>query len=177
MKRRLLVAFGLGAGLSLAVAGWALVRNGASARDGLTAYEERILYQVRKVAIAAEAGSAANPLAGFPDVWREAAGHYVEECAVCHGPAGRGDGLLGPKLFPPATNLTLDRVQQLSDAELHHIISEGIRMTGMPAMAGSDSPEEIWKLVSLIRQLPELDAAALKQAADAHRHGGDGHKH
>jgi cytochrome c553 len=161
----------------VASVGIALARNGLSARTGLTGVEDRILYEVRKRAIAFATGERDNPHAGG---WREAVHHFQQECAVCHGPAGRGDGMLGPLVYPPAPDLTRARTQALSDAELHHIVSEGIRFTAMPAMGSRDSEEEIWRLVSLVRQLPGLSAEQMKELAGGdsggHEHS-DGHGH
>lgn len=153
--------------------GMALARNGLSARSGLTSVEDRILYEFRKRAVAVSTDDRQNPQARR---WREAVHHFEEECAVCHGPAGRGDGLLGPLVFPPAPDLTGARTQSLSDAELYHIISEGIRFTAMPGMGGRDSQDEIWQLVSLVRQLPSLSAEQMKEAGGGHSDG-RGHSH
>lgn len=168
----LLLTFVLVAGIGLALA-----RNGLSARHGLTATEDRFLYELRKRMIALAAGEAQNPQAGR---WREAAHHFQDECAVCHGPAGRGDGMLGPLVFPRAPDLAGPRTQSLSDAEIYHIISEGIRFTAMPAMGGRDSEEEIWQLVSLVRELPRLSPEQMKEAAGVKEAPGAGareHKH
>ena len=73
--------------------GMVLARNGLSARTGLTPVEDRALYEVRKRVIAFDTGERQNPQAGR---WREAVHHFQEECAVCHGVAGKGDGMLGP---------------------------------------------------------------------------------
>lgn len=158
----------------VAAVGLTLARNGLSARSGLTSVEDRVLYEFRKAAVALDTGDRQNPQSGR---WREAVHHFQEECAVCHGPAGRGNGMLGPLVFPPAPDLTASRTQSLSDAELHHIISEGIRFTAMPGMGGRDSEEEIWQLVSLVRQLPSLTPEQMKEAAaaepGAHRHSHD----
>lgn len=153
--------------------GMALARNGLSARSSLTSVEDRILYELRKRVIALDTTDRQNPQTGR---WREAAHHFEEECAVCHGPAGRGDGMLGSLVFPPAPDLSSARTQSLSDAELHHIISEGIRFTAMPGMRGHDSEEEIWQLVSLVRQLPSLSAEQMKEATGGNS-GGQGHSH
>lgn len=177
MKFRMLVAAIIGALVTAVVLGAALVRNGASAQAGLTQTEERIMYELRRAAVAADARDHVNPYDNVPDAWREAAAHFKEECAVCHGPAGQGDGELGEKLFPAASDLTHPRVQQLSDAELHHIITEGIRLTGMPAMGAHDSPEEIWKLVALIRKLPELSEDDVAKAAGSHQESDAAHVH
>ena len=50
--------------------------------------------------------------------------------------------------------ITLTRVQARSDGELRWIVSNGIRMTGMPAFGASRSEEEVWQLVAALRRLP-----------------------
>jgi hypothetical protein len=55
------------------------------------------------------------------------------------------------------------QTQQRADGELFYIVSKGVRLTGMPAWEGEDSPEEIWDLVSFIRHLPQLTLEELKQ--------------
>ena len=78
---------------------------------------------------------------------------------------------IGEGLNPPAPDLTLPRVQGRPDGELFWIVSNGIRTTGMPAFGPTHKPEEIWKIVSLIRPLPELTAEEQKalKAAEEHR--------
>ena len=51
----------------------------------------------------------------------------------------------------------------MADGELFYIISNGVRLTGMPAWEEEDSPEEIWDLVSFIRRLPQRTPEELKE--------------
>jgi len=62
--------------------------------------------------------------------------------------------------------------QQLSDGELYYIISNGIRLTGMPAWGSEDKPEAIWDLVSLIRRLPKLSTEETQRLQKAAREAG-----
>jgi mono/diheme cytochrome c family protein len=50
-------------------------------------------------------------------------------------------------------------VQARPDGELQWIVSNGIRMTGMPAFGPSRTEEEIWQLVAALRRLPQLTDA------------------
>jgi mono/diheme cytochrome c family protein len=63
---------------------------------------------------------------------------------------------IGEGLNPPATDLTLARVQDRADGELFWIVQNGIRMTGMPAFGPTHREEEIWKIVAFLRHLPEI---------------------
>jgi hypothetical protein len=51
--------------------------------------------------------------------------------------------------------------------KLYYIISNGIRLTGMPAWGSEDKPEAIWDLVSLIRRLPKLSPEELQRLQKA----------
>lgn len=46
----------------------------------------------------------------------------------------------------------------------------------MPGIGERDSEDEIWQLVSLVRQLPSLSAEQMKEAAGGHS-GAQGHSH
>ena len=74
-----------------------------------------------------------------------------------------GNSVIGRGLYPPAPDITDAKTQEQTDGELFYIISNGVRLTGMPAWQGEDSPEEIWDLVSFIRHLPQITPEELKQ--------------
>ena len=67
----------------------------------------------------------------------------------------------------------------MSDAELYQVIDQGIRLSGMPAMPSDDrsDTQEVWALVSLVRELPHLSAQDLRDKAGASqsRESGDAH--
>jgi mono/diheme cytochrome c family protein len=82
---------------------------------------------------------------------------YLETCASCHGPGGRGDG--PEKLFDDlgnpiqARNLTQDLIRGgNSPDELFKRIRSGIPGTPMPGQPGF-SNDEIWQLVYYTRTL------------------------
>jgi hypothetical protein len=71
----------------------------------------------------------------------------------------RADGAwceLGANMYPPVPDLTSANVQGRSDGALYCIVQNGVRWTGMPAWKDEHSPEETWRLVSLIRKMPTL---------------------
>ena len=102
----------------------------------------------------------------------EADEHFVEHCGICHGIDGKGDTLIGKNLYPQVPDMSQADTQQLSDGELYYIISNGIRLTGMPAWRFEDKPEAIWDLVSLIRRLPKLSPDELQRLQKAAREAG-----
>lgn len=125
--------------------------------------------------VARHAPATRNPIAASPEVFRDGLGHFRENCVACHGAPGVDASEFGQGLNPPAPDLTLPRVQARSDGQLFWIVSNGIRMTGMPAFSPTHKPEEIWKIVAFVRHLPELTPAeekALKPAEEAAEHHG-----
>jgi mono/diheme cytochrome c family protein len=152
--------------------GYVLLRNEGLAADRAPgAVETFVARRVVRLSIPTAERSLANPSAADADAWRDAVDHFGEHCAVCHGDDGRGHSEFGRLMYPPVPDLTSDDIQHFTDGELFAIIGHGVRWTGMPGFRSTDSPEEIWKLVSLIRKLPTLSAADLKQA------GGGEHEH
>jgi mono/diheme cytochrome c family protein len=78
---------------------------------------------------------------------------YDIDCASCHGPDGHSLTSAGRGMLPRAVALDSDSVQSYSDRELFSIIREGIRFTGMPGFAGTDTSDQIWDLVDYLRSL------------------------
>lgn len=118
--------------------------------------EERLARIALDRSIARRAQKEANPLAASPEAARAGLRLFRIHCIACHGAPGIDPSEGGASLNPPAPGLTLSRVQARSDGELDWIVSNGIRMTGMPAFGPSRSKEEIWQLVTAVRRLPRL---------------------
>jgi mono/diheme cytochrome c family protein len=78
-----------------------------------------------------------------------AAETYKTTCAMCHGPAGKGDTTLGQNLH--AKDLTSDEVQKKTNEELSTIIVKG--KENMPGFEGRLTQAQINGLVKLIRTL------------------------
>ena len=96
-----------------------------------------------------------NPSSKPEDI-RAGLAHYKENCIDCHGAPGVEESEFGQGLNPPAPDLTLPAVQRMRDGELFWVVSNGIRMTGMPAFSPTHKQEEIWKIVAFVRHLPEI---------------------
>ncbi|HLT58557.1 MAG TPA: CopD family protein, partial [Limnochordales bacterium] len=85
---------------------------------------------------------------------------FQAHCAVCHGPEGRGDGLLAGEMWPPPSDLTLHAPFH-TDGELYWFISKGVAGTDMPAFEHLLSEEERWTVVRYVRSLPPAGPAAI----------------
>lgn len=104
-----------------------------------------------------------NPVAASDDVLNEAADHWADHCAVCHGSDGRGTTKLTRHMYPPVPDFRASPTQSLTDGELFYAIEQGIPWTGMPAWTtGTDDGErESWALVRFIRHIPSLTPAEI----------------
>ena len=139
--------------------------------------EARLAAFALNKSVAKRAPNTKNPSPASAETWAAALPHYREMCVTCHGAPGVDASEIGEGLNPPPPDLTLPRVQGRPDGELFWIVSNGIRTTGMPAFGPTHKPEEIWKIVSLIRHLPELTAEEQKalKGAEEHRDERPGH--
>ena len=147
--------------------------QGFSAREEPTWMERAMARNARKIATPPDAKNLANPRAQqTAEMIGEADEHFVEHCGICHGIDGRGDSVIGRNLYPKVPDMSAADTQQLNDGEIYYIISNGIRLTGMPAWSSEDKPEAIWDLVSLIRRLPKLSPEELKRLQEAARNAG-----
>lgn len=96
---------------------------------------------------------------------------YVDDCAFCHGlpnqpdvpPAGKGMFPVPPQLFNPDEMVTDDPV-----GVTYWKVSNGIRLTGMPAFTKSLSSTQMWQVTLLLAnadKLPDGAKTALQSLA------------
>jgi high-affinity iron transporter len=87
-----------------------------------------------------------------PDSARAAA-LYAQQCATCHGDAGKGDGPAGAGLDPPPIAFTdAARAAQRTPFALYEVISEGVPGTAMAGFSGL-SEDERWALAFYVGSL------------------------
>jgi mono/diheme cytochrome c family protein len=147
--------------------------HGFSVRDQPTWMERTMARNARKIATPADAKDLKNPREQqTSDAIAEADEHFVEHCGSCHGIDGRGDTVIGKNLYPKVPDMSQPETQQLSDGEIYYIISNGIRLTGMPSWGSEDRPEAIWDLVSLVRRLPKLSPEETQRLQKAAQEAG-----
>ena len=91
-----------------------------------------------------------NPTASSAESLARGEGLYRIYCTPCHGPGGKGDGLVVPR-FIPAPDLTSPQVQGRADGHLAYYIGYGGAI--MPAYAEALTVSERWDLVNYLRSL------------------------
>jgi predicted CXXCH cytochrome family protein len=132
--------------------------------------------RIRNFAIPSESRAEKNPWTIAPEILQEARNTYLDRCAICHGQDGSSRSNLGPDLYPKPPDLRQPLTQRLTDGELHYIIKNGVRLTGMPALGDTrDDQDKSWKLVLFIRSLagfePQEKTLQDKTMASAHHTG------
>lgn len=103
-----------------------------------------------------------NPVPYTLEAVRQGAAIYAQHCAMCHGPEGRGDGVLAASLDPPPADLTADHVDDHTDGDIFWWVTYGIEQTAMPALGNVLSEEERWTVIHFVRSLRHF-APALQE--------------
>lgn len=103
------------------------------------------------------------------------AGHYTESCVVCHGAPGEAPSEWSRGMRPQPPHLT-EAASEWTLGEIHWIVSNGIKMTGMPAFGRQHSEEELKAIAAFVNALPGLtpqDYAALTGASIHRKHASE----
>jgi predicted CXXCH cytochrome family protein len=157
-----------------AALGLLLIRRGFSARDEPTSLERTVARFVRNLSIPNRVAQEPNPWNPTPSVLKEAREVFTARCAACHGPDGSGQTVVGRNLYPKPPDLRSSLTQKFTDGQIHYIIQNGVRLTGMPAWGNphEEQGEISWKLVLFIRDLRQPTKAEVTEqqqaAASAH---------
>jgi mono/diheme cytochrome c family protein len=143
--------------------GWMSLRRGFSARDNPSVMEAYVAKTARKLSIPAAERDAKNPFSPTPEVLNEARAHFADHCAICHGNDGSGKTEIGQNLYPKTPDMRRFETQNLTDGQIYYIIHNGVRLTGMPAWGSPGKDDDSWKLVFIIRHLPQMTPEEMKE--------------
>ena len=139
--------------------------HGLSARREPSAVEELAARSFRRLATPNSVRDTRNPVALSAEVLAAGRGHFADHCASCHANDGSGNTEIGRGLYPKAPDMRLPATQSLTDGELFSIITNGIRLTGMPAWGSGTREDDLgtWHVVHFIRHLPRISAEELAE--------------
>jgi len=163
--RNILLGVVLGYVLVLA-AGYLFITTGhmpmATAAGALPG-EER----VAKMALRASMKSSLDlkdPLPVNDDNLKGGADVYTGNCAMCHGALDQPRPDLATAMFPPAPQLLKGKgVTDDPEGETYWKVTNGIRMTGMPAFSKILDEKRRWQVTMLLAHADQLTPAARKQ--------------
>ena len=96
---------------------------------------------------------------------------FVERCAVCHGPDGRGNGPAAPSLIPHPRNFTEGKFKYKStpagqpplESDLIRTVSNGLQASAMPYFHDLLSEAEIRAVVQYIKGMSSVFAGPSPQ--------------
>jgi hypothetical protein len=97
-----------------------------------------------------------NPLLPTRDILELGKSRYISFCSPCHGNFGRGDSRLQGQ-FPNPPTLNSDKVRNMPDGAIYHIITEGQNV--MPSYAPQISRNDRWAIIQYIRVLQRAQNA------------------
>ena len=107
--------------------------------------------------VATRAGGVDHPANPSDEIVAKGAGHYAENCVHCHGAPGQDPEHWSQGMRPEPPHLA-EAATEWTPEEIHWIVANGIKMTGMPAMGGHHSSEDIVALTAFVEALPGLSA-------------------
>jgi mono/diheme cytochrome c family protein len=123
--------------------------------------------------VRANASGAHNPIPVTSENLRDGEREYNEHCAVCHAFDGSAETRIGGDFHPPIVRLARG-APGLADGQFYFILSNGIRLTGMPGFGREHSPDELWKIILWVRHFPNLspqERAAIQARTKAQEPG------
>ncbi len=97
------------------------------------------------------------PLPATADLLARGQNRYNIYCAVCHGQAGDGKGIImvgnggAGYGYVPAPDFHVDRLRTIEDGHIYDVITNGIR--NMPAYAPQIPVADRWAIVAYVRAL------------------------
>lgn len=163
--KRVLLGFIL-AFILIAVGGYIFIATGhmpiATSAGALPGEET-----VAKMALAASMKSSRDlksPLPANDDTLKAGADVYNGNCAMCHGAFQQPKPDVAKAMFPPPPQLLgQDRMTDDPEGELYWAVTNGIRLTGMPAFDKILDQNRRWQVTLLIKHADNLSPAVKKQ--------------
>ena len=99
-----------------------------------------------------EVATKKNPVASSDAVLAKAKNAYEENCLMCHGETGKGDGPMAGMLKEKPPDVSDAKLMsEMSDGEIFWIITKGVKP--MPPFESKLSEEDRWSLVHLMRSM------------------------
>lgn len=79
---------------------------------------------------------------------------YSESCVTCHGPQGKGNGILSRTFSTVMPDmLTEPHTEEHTAGDFYHWLTFGMKDTGMPGFAEQHGEEDRWDIVNYIHAL------------------------
>ena len=103
-----------------------------------------------------------NPVPATPASIARGEELFQQNCTMCHGLSGRGDGPLARTLNPRPADLRV-HVSQHSEGQLWLWVSDGVPGTAMPAFRPTITDEDRWSIINYLESRFGPNASASSQ--------------
>ena len=101
-----------------------------------------------------------------PNLVREGATHYQQNCIGCHGAPGVQPGEISEGLWPQPPRLT-DEVLPWTPSQAFWLVKNGIKFTSMPGWGPSHSDEELWAIVAFLERIHTMTPSEYRSLVPA----------
>ncbi len=176
------------AAILIAAAGalWSGVYN-ISALDPHWDSTLQVIAIARDRSIMAHSENVKIPSLDDPKLAPKGAPEYHEMCRVCHGAPGIPAEAFAQGLYPSPADLLSGQLQKRwKENQLFWIITNGLKMTGMPAFGVTSKKDDLLAITAFLGRLPGMTPEQYKaitgatgesddkgvHAGHSHRHGG-----
>ncbi|AZQ67481.1 c-type cytochrome [Silicimonas algicola] len=103
------------------------------------------------------------PLLDDPDLVALGAGHYATGCVPCHGSPDEPALAFSDAMLPEPPPIKL-AIAGWSPNELHWVVENGVKMSGMPGWPAPERSDEVWAVVAYLEKVKEDDAPPLPKS-------------
>lgn len=152
------------------IAGSSVVAFGlynVSARTGHFPGVSWVLHTTYRNAVRLRAPDAgAVPDLSDPAMIALGARHYENACSSCHAAPGRPRDATALSMVPQPPHIA----QAVKDWDANHlfwIVTNGVKMSGMPAWPASRRDDDVWPVVAFLEALEAVDAASYRRITQA----------
>lgn len=150
----------------LAVGGYVFIATGhmpMATSAGALPFEETVANMALHASVK-DSLDLKSPLPVSDDTLIAGAKVYDGNCAMCHGAFQQPKPAVAKSMFPPPPQLLGDeKVTGDPEGELYWKITNGIRMTGMPAFEKILDENRRWQVTLLLKHADTLSPAVQKQ--------------
>lgn len=172
MKKRLVagVAMGVAGTVLVAIAVWMAVAYTGAYNVAATEMHADVVRWTFDTTMHRSVARRAEPIElpenPSDDLLRKGAKHYAHSCVHCHGSPGQDPSEWSRGMRPEPPHL-VEAATEWTPGEIHWIVTNGIRMTGMPAFGAHHNREELVALTAFVTALPGLTAEDYARLSDS----------
>ncbi len=117
-------------------------------------WERALMFSAAHASVLRRAPELPNPVPATDENLIAGARIYSDECAGCHGAAGKPDQT-GDSLYPPIPQLPVVGTTY-TEAQIFWVAKHGIRLSGMFANGKWDSDQKLWTVAAYIKRIKSL---------------------